>query len=166
MTTSNTFIIKRKLKAPRDLVWNVWTQAEHLSKWFSPKSFTIKVMKMDLKPNGIFHYCMTTPDGVEMWGKWVFRDIKQPEKLTLIQAFSNADGGPGSHPMAPVWPKYTLSTMTLTEIGDETELLLEWQTYEATPEEVEAFNNAFDSMTQGWGSTFENLENYLASITK
>lgn len=165
MTTSNTFIIKRTLNAPRELVWNVWTQAEHLSKWFSPAAFNIKVIKMDLKPNGIFHYCMTTPDGLELWGKWVFRDIQQPEKLTLIQSFSNAEGGLGSHPMVPVWPKHTLSTMTLTEVGDKTELLLEWQTYEASEEEIAAFNSAFDSMTQGWGSTFENLENYLAKIT-
>lgn len=166
MTTSNTFIIKRTLNAPRELVWQVWTQAEHLSRWFSPKAFSIKVIKMDLKPQGIFHYCMTTPDGTELWGKWIFRDIAQPEKLTLIQSFSNAEGGLGSHPMVPVWPKHTLSTMTLTEIDNKTELLLEWQTYEATAEEIEAFNNAFDSMTQGWGSTFENLESYLAKITQ
>lgn len=164
MATSNTFTIKRTLKAPRQLVWDVWTKAEHLSKWFSPQAFTIKVVTMDLKPNGIFHYCMTTPNGIELWGKWIFRDIKQPEKLTLIQGFSNAEGGLGSHPMVPVWPKHTLSTMTLTEVGDNTELLLEWQTYEATEEEIAAFNSAFDSMTQGWGSTFENLENYLATV--
>ncbi|GGY73632.1 activator of HSP90 ATPase [Cellvibrio zantedeschiae] len=166
MTTSNTFTIKRTLNAPRQLVWDAWTQAEHLGKWFSPTAFTIKVVTMDLKPNGIFHYCMTTPDGTEMWGKWMFRDINAPEKLVLIQCFSNAEGGLGSHPMAPSWPKYTHSTMTLKEIDGKTELLLEWQTYEATAEEVATFNSAFDSMTQGWGSTFENLERYLAKITQ
>lgn len=109
---------------------------------------------------------MTTPDGLQLWGKWIFRDINQPEKLTLIQSFSNAEGSLGSHPMVPVWPKHTLSTMTLKEVGDKTELLLEWQTYEASAEEIEALNSAFDSMTQGWGSTFENLENYLTQITQ
>lgn len=48
MTTSNLFILKRTLNAPRELVWQVWTQAEHLSKWFSPKTFSIKVITMDL----------------------------------------------------------------------------------------------------------------------
>ncbi len=165
MTTSNTFTIKRTLNAPRELVWDVWTQTEHLSKWFCPKGFSINVVTMDLKPNGLFHYSMTTPDGIVLWGKWVFREINQPEKLTLIQSFSNAEGGLGSHPMVPVWPKHTLSSMTLTAVGDKTELLLEWQPYEATDEEIAAFNGAFDSMTQGWGSTFENMENYLEKIT-
>jgi len=164
MATSNLFTIKRTLNAPRELVWQVWTQAEHLTKWFSPKGFTTKVVTMDLKPNGIFHYSMTTPDGLEMWGKWVFRDVKQPEKLELIQSFSNAEGGLGKHPMVPIWPAYTLSRMTLSEANTKTELLLEWQTYEASAEEIDAFNHAFDSMTQGWGSTLENLENYLEKI--
>jgi len=165
MKISNSFIINRTFNAPRELVWQVWTQAEHLAQWFGPTGFTTRVIKMDLQPGGMFHYHMINKDGFEMWAKWIFRDIVAPEKISLLQSFSDPSGGLGNHPGDTSWPNYTLSTMTFTEINQQTHFHLEWQPYEATDEEIEAFNNAFDDMHKGWGLTLDQLDNYLAALT-
>ena len=68
------FVITRTLNAPRKLVWQAFTEAERLKKWFGPKGFTPDVSKMDLRPGGTYHYRLKGPDGSTMWGKWVFRD--------------------------------------------------------------------------------------------
>jgi len=162
MSNTNAFIIDRTLNAPRNLVWQVWTSAEHLAKWFSPTGFTTTIHQLNLNPNGILHYSMTSPEGFTMWGKWIFREIQEPTKLVLIQHFSDEQGGLSRHPGSATWPAYTLSTMTLTEENGKTRLQLEWQPHDASPEEIATFMGAFDSMNQGWGGTFANLEHYLA----
>lgn len=164
MTTANTFHLTRQLKAPRQLVWDAWTQSDHLAKWFSPTGFTTTIHKLDLSPKGTMLYSMKTPEGFEMWGRWLFQEVEQPTRLVLIQHFSDEHGGITRHPASPTWPQHTLSTMTLEERNGETILNLEWTPYEASEEEIATFNAAFDSMNQGWGGTFENLENYLAKI--
>jgi len=74
------FVLTRSFDAPRDLLWKVWTQSEHLGKWFSPKGFKILAAKMDFRVGGTYHYGLETPDGQPMWGKWEFREIAAPER--------------------------------------------------------------------------------------
>lgn len=112
---ANAFTISRSINAPRDLVWKAYTQREHLLKWFGPKGFQMLDANMDLQPGGIFHYGMKAPDGTVMWGKWIFREINAPQKLTIINAFSNKEGGITRHPFAPLWPLETLATTTFAE---------------------------------------------------
>ena len=80
------FVISREFDAPRERVWKAWTDVEQLKQWFSPKGFTVIAAKMDLRPGGSYHYGMRAPNGQEMWGKWVFREVKAPERLVLASA--------------------------------------------------------------------------------
>ncbi len=156
------FVITRTFNAPRDLVWKAWTKRESLMQWFGPKGFTMPICTLDLKPGGSFHYCLRSADGMEMWGKWIFREIVKPERIVLVQHFSDKDGGITRHPMAPDWPAETLSTMTLTEHAGKTTLTLRWAAYNATEIERKVFDTSLASMEQGWGGTFEQLTAYLA----
>ncbi len=61
------FVITRVLDAPRDRVWRVWTEVEHLRQWWGPKGFVVTHCKVDLRPRGTMHYCLRTQDGNEMW---------------------------------------------------------------------------------------------------
>ena len=61
------FVVSRVLDAPRALVWKAWTDPEHLTRWWGPKGLTVKVARLDLRPGGVFHYGMHSPDGQEMW---------------------------------------------------------------------------------------------------
>ena len=116
---------------------------------------------LDLRIGGVFHYGMESPNGQVMWGKWTFVEIVPPERLVVIVAFSDADGGITVHPMSATWPRETRSVSTFTEKDGKTTLHLEWTAYHATPEEQATFDAAHDSMAQGWGGTMDALNTYL-----
>lgn len=157
----NEFVISRVFDAPQELVWKAWTEPDRLMQWFGPKGVKMPACKMDFRPGGTFHYCMLAPDGHEMWGKWVFREIEAPARLVLVSSFSDADGGLTRHPMNPQWPLETLSTTTFEAQGDKTLLTIQWTPVNATVEERTTFARSHASMQQGWGGTMEQLENYL-----
>ena len=163
-TFSKEFVIERVFDAPRDLVWKVFTERDHLMNWWGPKGFKMIVGNLDLKPGGIFLYGMQAPDGSEMWGKWVFREIAKPERLVFVSSFSDKDGGLTRHPMAPTWPIQMLGTMILTEQDGKTLLVNRVVALNATDEERATFEGNFDSMKMGWGGTWDQLAAYLASL--
>ena len=156
------FVISRTFDAPRDRVWKAWTDREQLLQWFGPKGFKMTTAKLDLRPGGSFHYCLQTPDGKEMWGKFIYRVIDAPSRIVLVNSFSDAKGGTTRHPMSATWPLEMLSTTTLAEEGGKTKLTIEWLPLNPTDEERKTFDSAHDGMKQGWGGTFEQLAEYLA----
>jgi uncharacterized protein YndB with AHSA1/START domain len=163
MKTTEPFVLERTFDAPRARVWQAWTEPDRLKQWFSPKGFTVIAAKMDFRVGGTYHYGMRTPQGQEMWGKWTFREIKAPERLVLVDSFSDAAGGITRHPMSPTWPPQMLSTMIFKDLGAKTALRLEWLPFEATPEELATFDAGRPSMTQGWAGTMEQLVAHLAT---
>ena len=157
------FVISRLFDAPRELVWQAWTQTEHLNRWFGPKGCTIPACSMDLRPGGIFHYGMRTPDGREMWGKWTFLEIASPGRLVLISSFSDAKGGVTRHPLSATWPLQTMSTMSLIEENGQTRMTLCWSPHQPTEVERRTFDSAHEGMKQGWSGTLDQLDSYLAA---
>ena len=103
------------------------------------------------------------PGGKMMWGKWTFREIVAPERLTVVVSFSDEQRGVTRHPFAPGWPLETLSTTTFTEEGGKTRIDLVWDAINATPEEVALFANSHAGMNQGWNGMYEQLAEYLAA---
>jgi uncharacterized protein YndB with AHSA1/START domain len=157
------FVISRLLDAPRDKVWRAWTEVEHLRQWWGPKGFAVTQCKVDLRPGGIMHYCLRMPDGGEMWGKFVYRDIVKPERLVLIDSFSDKDGGTTVHPMSPDWPREMLTKVTCEAQGGKTRVTVQWVPVDASTDiERKTFDEGRDSMKQGWSGTFEQLESYLS----
>jgi len=157
----NPFIISREFDAPRERVWQAWTEPERLQQWFSPKGFSVIAAKLDLRAGGTYHYGMRMADGKEVWGKWLIREVKRPERLVFVNTFSDPQGGLTRHPFAPDWPAKMLSTITFAEKGKATLLTIHWQPIEASEAELKTFDTGRPSMTQGWSGTFENLSNYL-----
>src|SRR3989442_15624771 len=94
------FTMSRVFDAPRDLVWKAFTEPERMKEWWGPKGFTVIASKMDLRPGGTYHYGMRAPNGSAMWGKFVFREIPAPERVVLINLFSDEARGVTRHPMA------------------------------------------------------------------
>ena len=163
---SPPFIISRIFDAPRQLVWDACTKPEHLQNWFSPKGFTGRVAKMDFRPGGMYLYCLKSPEGHEMWGKALYREITAPERLVYINAFSDAQGGTTRHPLSPTWPLEMLTTFTFTEKDGKTTLTIKWElTDTVTVEERTTFDNAHAGMTQGWTGSLDNLTEYLKTLT-
>jgi uncharacterized protein YndB with AHSA1/START domain len=164
--SNEEFVTSRVFNAPRELVFDAWTQEKHLKQWFGPAGCAIVECKLDLRPGGFFHYGMTFMNGQVMWGKWIFKEITRPERLVLVSQFSDERGGLGRHPGSPDWPRETLSTTTFEEQGGRTLLTLRWSPYNATDIERKTFVEGKAGMEQGWGGTFKQLDEYLAKVGK
>ena len=160
---SPAFVLTRHFKAPRHLLFAAFTEAAHLRQWMAPSGFEMVRCEVDALPGGVFHYGLRAPGGAAMWGKWTFREVVAPERLVVVVQFSETDGGVSRHPMAPIWPLYTLSTTTLADDGPAGTLLtLRWQTLNAAADEEATFNAAHAGMAQGWGGTMDQLDAHLA----
>lgn len=157
------FVISRVFDAPRDKVWRAWTEAAHLKQWWGPKGFTVSQLKMDLRPGGITHYCLRMPDGGEMWGKFVYREIVKPERLVWINSFSDPAGGTTVHPMSPDWPREMHTRVSFEDLGGKTKVTVQWVPVEgSSASERKTFDEGRDSMQGGWSGTFEQFSAYLA----
>ncbi|MEH7307893.1 SRPBCC family protein [Neobacillus drentensis] len=155
-------VITRTFNAPRELVFKVWTEPEHLKHWWGPKGFALDINKFELRPDGIFHYRMRSEDGHEMWGKFIYREIISPEKLVFINSFSDEEGNTVRAPFSPIWPLEILNTLTLSENEGKTTITLRGGPINASEEERKRFVEEFESMKQGFGGTFDQLHDYLA----
>lgn len=157
------FVISRVFDAPRDLVWQAFTQPERMKEWWGPKGCKVVAAKMDLRVGGTYHYGMETPDGKVMWGKFTYREVTPQERLVFINSFSDEKGGLTRHPLSPSWPLEMLSTFTFEEQpGGKTKFTIRWSPYNAAAEEQKTFDAGHGSMTQGWGGTLDQLAAYLA----
>ncbi len=156
------FSISRTFKAPRHLVYTVHTNAAHMEKWMSPEGFHTIHAAMDFRVGGSYHYGIEGPNGMQMWGKQVFRDIVPNERLTYIQSFSDKDGGLSRHPISPTWPAEMLATVVFEEVDDaHTKVTITWQPWNADDVSNATFDAARSGMEQGFGGMFEKLEAYL-----
>lgn len=162
LSQQQEFVISRDLDAPRGVVWKAWTEEDDLKKWFAPAEFALTVAKLNVTPGGIFHYCMRAANGVEMWGKWVFHEVVPPERIVLVNTFSNKHGNPTRHPFVADWPLEILTTTTLAELEGKTRLTIAWHPIDASAAEQRTFDSMHDAMTQGWSGTLDQLARYLA----
>ena len=160
------FSLSREFKISKDLMWKFWTEKEHLEKWSGPKGAKLKQSpNFEFKTGFVNHYCMVTPDGTEMWGNQVFRDVVKPDRFVYVTSFSDAKGNLARHPMSATWPLEMLTTMTFLSLGDSTRVTIEWMPINASPEEIKTFNEAHEGMKMGWGGSLDTLEEYLKTQT-
>lgn len=164
-TPAQPLLISRDFNAPRDLIFKAYTEADHLAKWWGPKGFTWVSCTLDLRPGGAFHYCMRSPNGGDMWGKFVYREIVAPERLVFTSSFSDPTGASVPNPWSQVWPLEILNTLHFEDLGGgRTRLTAQGAPFQASPEEEAAFAAAHGSIETGFKGTFEQLDTYLAGL--
>lgn len=158
------FQLIRYFDAPRELVYQAWTEARHLEQWWGPPGLSVRVVKLDLVPGGTFHYAMRMPGGPEMFGKFVYRELEPNRMLTFVVSFSDADEGITPHPLSPTWPQEVLSAVELFDDDGRTRAEL-WSTpINADPVEERTFLDGHEGLKQGFGSSMDQLEAYLATL--
>jgi len=156
------FVISRVVEAPRERVWKAWTDAGELKKWWGPRGFKVHTCKVDLRPGGIFHYGMSAPDGSDVWGKFVYREIAAPRKLAFIVSFSDPKCGVTRHPCSPNWPLQILSNVEFEQLEPRrTKVTVTWLPHAASETERKSFEEGRESMKQGWGGTLDQFTGYL-----
>jgi len=57
--------ITRVFDAPREMIWDAWTDPEQNVKWWGPRGFTSTIREMDVRPGGVWKSTMHGPDGTD-----------------------------------------------------------------------------------------------------
>ena len=88
----HTVALTRFFDAPRERVFEAWTDARQIAHWFAPQGFTIHSVAADATPGGEFRLCMRAPDGDEYWVRGEYREVTAPGRLVI---FCTADDETG-----------------------------------------------------------------------
>lgn len=80
-TADREIRLTRLLNAPVELVWEVFTDPDHIKHWWGPNGFTNTITKMDIQPGGEWDLVMHGPDGIDYKNKAVFKEVVKYKKL-------------------------------------------------------------------------------------
>jgi uncharacterized protein YndB with AHSA1/START domain len=126
--SQDAIVIERSFDAPVDLVWQMWTEAEHFKQWYGPDGATIPRAELDLRVGGMRRVCMEvqTPNGaMRMWFTGEYREIAVPTWLVYTEAMSDEHGNilsPGDLGMPPGHPTTTEVRVELEDVDGRTKM--------------------------------------------
>jgi len=144
-TKDRELLLMRMLNAPIELVWEVWTNPEHLAQWWGPNGFTNTISKMEVRPEGEWDLVMHGPDGTDYKNKSVFKEIILHKKIV----YEHISG-----------PKF-LATIEFEEEGDKT--FIKWHMLFESKEQFIQTVKTFKA-DEGLKQNFEKLDRYLLSL--
>ncbi len=146
-TAEREIVATRVFDAPRELVFKMWTDPEHVARWWGPKGFTNTIYEMDVRPGGVWRFVMHGPDGVDYKNKIVYVEIVKPERLVYDHV-----SGPQFH-----------VTVTFTELDDKTRITVRMLFESAVQRDKVA--EEFGAV-EGLNQTLERLAEQLGNIRK
>lgn len=83
LLSDREIVITRAFDAPRTVVFDTWTKAEHVARWWDPSRVPLAVCEIDLRPNGAFRFVNQGPDGLKHPFTGTYREIAAPERLVF-----------------------------------------------------------------------------------
>ncbi|HET9850029.1 MAG TPA: SRPBCC domain-containing protein [Candidatus Saccharimonadales bacterium] len=155
---------ERVLPAPRDKVWQAWTDPEIIKKWWGPAGFSAPVAEIDLRVGGKYLYCMRgsiSPGQPQQdfYSGGEFLEIVPLEKIALTDYFTDKDGSfvkPSAYGMGEM-PEKMHVTITFEDAGEnQTKLTIRYA--EEIPDEHRA------GMIQGWDETLDKFGKALGEV--
>ena len=151
-TSDREIIISRVIAAPRQLVWQAWTEPQHVKNWWGPRGFTTTIKKMDFRVGGTWEHTMHGPDGTNYPNKSTFKEIVPLERITFLHG-----GGREEEPGATFEATWTFETVE----GDKTRLTgrLVFPSASARDFVVKEFG-----AIEGGKQTLERASEYVASM--
>jgi uncharacterized protein YndB with AHSA1/START domain len=146
--TDREVVMTRVVNAPRRLVWDAWTNPQHLPHWMTgPDGWTMPVCEIDLRPGGAWHFVWRSADGGEMEMRGEYREVSPYDKLVSTESW----GGP--------WPE-TLNTLLLTEKDGKTTI-----SQRILYPSKEARDAALQTgMKEGASMSFDRLNDYVTTL--
>lgn len=145
--------ITRTFTAPRQAVWDAWTQPDQFKQWFMPAPFSIPACELDVRPGGALRIDTQSPDGTIMPVTGEYTVVEEPSKLVMTTSPLDADGS----------KLFTVQqTLVLTESGGQT-------TLDITAEVLSAGPNAdqyLQDMEPGLQQAFDQLGSMLTTVAK
>jgi len=148
-TTDQEIVITRIFAAPRQLVWQAWTDPGHLAQWWGPRNFTNPVCQLDVRPGGAIHIVMRAPNGVDYPMAGRYREIAAPEKLVYTSGALDEKGKLMFE---------LLHTVTLAERDGRTTLTIKSRVIQTTAG-ADKYTNGYEA---GMTQSLERLASHLA----
>ena len=151
--------IERTFDAPIDLIWAMWTEAEHFAKWYGPAGARIPTADMDVRVGGHRHIAMEmeTPGGLmQMFFVGEYREIVEKTRLVYTESMADADGNPVTAEQMgmPVGtPMETSIEVEFEDLGDRTRMTM---THFGVP--------ADSPGGQGWAMAIGKLEARVTEV--
>jgi uncharacterized protein YndB with AHSA1/START domain len=142
-------VFTRVFAAPRERVWQAWTQAEHFSRWFGPHGTTLPFCTLDVRPCGQLRFHHQHANGDSVWVKGVYREVAAPARLVFDAGFSDAAGND-----QPV-PGFAERTTITVELADDPGGTLVTVRH--------AGLKVDQGESQGWAESLERLAGHLAA---
>jgi uncharacterized protein YndB with AHSA1/START domain len=155
----------RVIDAPRELVFDVWTDEKHFAQWFGPREVAIPFCRIDPRPGGTLQFCHRLRDGMEVWVKGNYREVVAPERLVFALRFVDAGGRPAAHPMFPDWPLDTviLTTVAFADLDGKTQLTVRQVLEPPTAAAKDTIKGEREAARTGWAETLERLDEYVGA---
>jgi len=150
-TGDREIVISRVIDAPRELVFEVFTEVRHLSRWWGPEGFSTTTQSLEFRVGGEWNFVMHGPDGTD-YSEWIsWTEIVVPERIALLHGESPGD------------PNAFEAVLTFEPQGAATriEMRTVFPTKELRDEQVEKYH-AIESGRQ----TLDNLAAYVAEIVR
>ena len=152
---TKSVVIERLFEAPVDLIWKMWTEAEHFAHWYGPNGASIPVATMDVRVGGRRHVCMEmrTPNGtMQMWFTGEYLEVVPEKRLVYTESMCDEDGNivaPAEMGMPPGHPDTTEVIVELEDVGGNTKMIM---THAGIP--------ADSPGAAGWEMAFDKLAAY------
>lgn len=150
LTADRELFITREFQAPRELVWEAWTDPKHIIHWWGPNGFTNTIHEMSVKPGGVWSFIMHGPDGTDFPNRIVFKDVVKPKLLTYHHGTGKEND-----------PLQFEVTVTFESKGKATELTMRmvFKTKETRDMVVEKYG-----AIEGGHQTLNRLREYLTNM--
>lgn len=147
-------VITRVISAPRELVFEAFTEVRHLSRWWGPDGFTTTTRAFEFRVGGAWDFVMHGPDGTD-YPEWItWTEIAPPERIALLHGESAGD------------PNSFESVVTFEREGPHDRMTrLEMRTVFPTEEMREESVEKYHAI-EGGQQTLSNLAAYLTVITR
>ncbi|WP_050475816.1 SRPBCC family protein [Herbaspirillum rhizosphaerae] len=161
---NDEFFISRVINAPRELVFQAWTDPRHLTQWWGPKGFDNPVCELDLRPGGRHRITMRGPDGTEYPITGEFMEVTPPSLLVMTM---DCSGHPAAwHDM--IDPQRTtanpagimLQTVSFEDLDGKTRVSI--RTRAATPAILDAMKKM--GINEGWSGSLDRLDALMATL--
>jgi uncharacterized protein YndB with AHSA1/START domain len=149
-TADREIVISRLIGAPRELVFEAFTQVQHLSRWWGPEGFSTTTRSFEFRVGGAWDFVMHGPDGTD-YQEWItWREIVPPERIALRHGESRDDQNAFE------------SVLTFEPDGQQTRIVMHtvFPTRELRDEAVEKYH-----AIEGGEQTLGNLAAYVAGLT-
>jgi uncharacterized protein YndB with AHSA1/START domain len=147
--------ITRVFQAPRALVWQAWTDAEHAKQWAGPRTFTATNLDHDVRPGGKWRGCLhrdpepgTDQPALDLWQSGEYLEVVEPERLVYSFRWDKRGNGLSS-------PK-TIITVTFEEHDNQTTMHFHQAFFESAEDR--------DGHSGGWNSCFDRLVDHLQAV--